>query len=195
MRALRRLRRTEHGHDAVCVHSNAFKNPPAPRCLHRDPWPAIQSLPALLQEFEGPGEPPQANSGKHAFMLRIPNRWHGMVHPAGPPDASWEPSAVHCTGTLLHCTAAPLYCPHAALRLQAWRCTGSFSAAAGTSGGPRAAPCAPTPAACSCGTLSTLWSRPSSAQREMLHLSFVLVCYLGQFVPQHALVKTIVRTA
>lgn len=33
------------------------------RCC-RDPWPAVQSLPALLQEFEGPGAPPQANSGK-----------------------------------------------------------------------------------------------------------------------------------
>lgn len=49
----------------------ARRAPPAPRGRHcRDPWPAIQSLPALLREFEGPALPPNATSGAHTRPAR-----------------------------------------------------------------------------------------------------------------------------
>ena len=53
-------------HVRAAQRAPAHAPPPRPRRPRRprsDPWPSVQSLPAFLSEYEGPGQPPNAHAG------------------------------------------------------------------------------------------------------------------------------------
>ena len=138
---------------ASCRPHSHRARPPAPLPARSDPWPSVQSLPNFLLGFQGPRAPPNANSGAPALHDRSSGPACRCSVTTMPPARAGPLSSPRCC-----CLALP--------RLQAWRCTGSFSVAAGTSTGPRAACCAPTHAASGCAMPNTRLSRRLCAPRE-----------------------------